>query len=196
MKSRIKLSQWAKLNGYTYHGAFLIYQKGLIEGASKSASGSILVDIPEEISEKPEYVVVYARVSSSENKKNLDSQAERVAAFCNANGWIVDEIIKECGSGLNDKRPKLTKLLARGKATRIVVEHKDRLTRFGFEYINLLCRAEIVIINKVEANSENEVMEDFVSLVTSFCARLYGRRRSKRKTEELIIKINQENDTK
>lgn len=135
---------------------------------------------------KPEYVVVYARVSSSENKANLDSQAERVAAFCNARGWVVDQVVKECGSGLNDKRPKLSKLLASGVATRIVVEHKDRLTRFGFEYIDILCDAEIVVINKTEANSETEIMEDFVSLVTSFCARLYGRRRSQRKTEELI----------
>jgi len=190
MKSRIKLSQWAKLNNYTYTGALRIYNLGQIPGASKTASGSILVDVIEEQKhEKPDHVVVYARVSSSENKSNLDSQAERVAAFCNANGWVVDEIIKECGSGLNDKRPKLMKLLASGIATRIVVEHKDRLTRFGFEYINLLCQAEIVIINKTEANSENEVMEDFASLVTSFCSRLYGRRCTKRKTEKLIKEL-------
>jgi predicted site-specific integrase-resolvase len=93
--------------------------------------------------------------------------------------------VKECASGLNDQRPKLQKILQEGKATRIIVEHKDRLTRFGFEYIKTLFDGEIVVINEVKED-EQDLMQDFVSLVTSFCARLYGKRRSKRKTEKLI----------
>jgi len=96
--------------------------------------------------------------------------------------------VKECASGLNDQRPKLQKILKDGKATRIVVEHKDRLTRFGFEYIKTLFDGEIIVINEV-TEDEHDLMQDFISLVTSFCVRIYGKRRSKRNTEKLIEKI-------
>ncbi|OUD13321.1 hypothetical protein [Thioflexithrix psekupsensis] len=74
-----------------------------------------------------------------------------------------------------------------------MVEHKDRLTRFGFNYFKDLWHGEIVIINEV-ADDEKDLMQDFVSLVTSFTARLYGRRRSRRKTEELIKQLDKDDD--
>ena len=83
-------------------------------------------------------VAIYTRVSSSENKSNLDSQAQRLLSYCTAKGWQVSSIVKEIGSGLNDSRPKLLKLLKEESVTLIVVEHKDRLTRFGFNYIEAL----------------------------------------------------------
>ena len=183
----MKLSQWAKKNNYSYRGAFGLFQRGLIPNCSRTATNRIRI---EDISEKKrdEYNVVYTRVSSSENKPNLDSQAERVCQFCNAKGWVVHGIVKECASGLNDSRPKLQKILKDKKVTRIIVEHKDRLTRFGFEYIKTLFGGEIVIINEV-LEEQSDLMNDFVSLVTSFCARLYGHRRSKRQTEKLIEEL-------
>ena len=69
--------------------------------------------------------------------------------------------------------------------TKVVVEHKDRLTRFGFNYLKQLWDVEIIVINEV-VEDEKDLMQDFVSLVTSFCARLYGKRRTKRNTEKLI----------
>jgi len=183
----MKLSQWAKKNSYTYRGAFNVFHKGLIPNSRQLENGTIIIDDPPE-PKKDEYTVVYARVSSSENKANLDSQAERVTQFCSAKGWVVHQVVKECASGLNDKRPKLQKILGDSKVTRIVVEHKDRLTRFGFEYIKTLFDGEMVVIN--EANEEQaDLMQDFVSLVTSFCARLYGHRRNKRRTEVLIKEL-------
>jgi len=189
----IKLSEWAKQKGYTYRGAFNVYQRGKIPNAYKTPSGVIRIVLPN--SDIPiipkDYTVVYARVSSSENKSNLETQAERVSQFCNAKGWVVNEIIKECASGLNDKRPKLLKLLKDTKVTRIVVEHKDRLTRFGFGYIETLFPGDLVIINEAKEGTE-DIMQDFVSLVTSFTARLYGKRRSKRATEKLIKELNEQ----
>jgi len=187
MEKLIKLSEWAKLNSYTYRGAFNLFQQGLIEGAKQLATGTILIDIGEKSREKKkEYVVVYARVSSSVNKPNLESQAERMVQFCNAKGWQVDEVVRECASGLNDKRPKLNKIFAERKATKIVVEHKDRLTRFGFNFITtLLTDCEIVVVNNTESDKA-DLMSDFISLVTCFSARIYGLRRSRRKTEEII----------
>ena len=188
MKKKIKLSEWAKINGYTYRGAFNVWKRGDIPNSIQLETGTILIEIDDEKPKKEEYNIVYSRVSSSENKPNLDSQADRVSQFCNARGWVVHEVVKECGSGLNDNRPKLQKILQDGKATRIIVEHKDRLTRFGFNYIKSLYDGEIVIINEVKEDEE-DLMQDFVSLVTSFCARLYGNRRSKRKTEKLIKEL-------
>jgi predicted site-specific integrase-resolvase len=111
--------------------------------------------------------------------------------FCEARGWVIKEVVKEIGSGLNDRLPKLLNLLSEGKAARIVVEHKDRLTRFGFSYIKELCRkfnCEITVINEVEGDKE-DLIQDFVSVITSFCARVYGQRRSRRKTEFLIKEL-------
>ncbi len=188
-----KLSEWAKQHGYTYRGAFNVYKRGNIPNAYKTASGVIRIKLPESNIPKPikDHTVVYARVSSSENKSNLDTQADRVSQFCNAKGWIVNEVIKECASGLNDRRPKLIKLLKDNNATRIVVEHKDRLTRFGFGYIETLFSGELIVINEVKDDT-TDIMQDFVSLVTSFTARLYGKRRSKRATEKLIKELKNE----
>lgn len=186
-----KLSQYAKENGITYKTAHNHFKAGLITGAYQLPTGTIVIPDSYQGPERTEYVVVYARVSSSENKSNLNSQAERVSQFCNANGWIVNEVVKECASGLNDNRPKLQKILKENKATKIVVEHKDRLTRFGFEYIKTLFDGEIIVINEV-TEDEEDLMQDFISLVTSFCARIYGRRRSKRNTEKLIRKLTED----
>jgi predicted site-specific integrase-resolvase len=182
----IKLSEWAKLNNYTYRGAFGLFKRGGIPDCKQFTNGTILVGKPDE---KLSYNVIYARVSSSENKSNLESQALCISQFCNAKGWVINEIIKECGSGLNDNRPKLEKILKERKATRIVIEHKDRLTRFGFNYIRALFpECEIVIINEVASDKE-DLIQDFISIVTSYCARIYGNRRSKRKTEILIKQL-------
>jgi len=183
----MKLSVWAKKKGIGYRAAWNQFKLGQIPGAYKLESGTIIVPDDEQ-DDKKEYTVVYARVSSSENKDNLKSQAERVCSFCSARGWIIDEVIKEYASGLNDNRPKLTKILKNKDVTRIVVEHKDRLTRFGFNYIDSLFDGDIVVINKTE-NKTSEIMEDFISIITSFCARIYGNRRSKRRTEKIISEL-------
>lgn len=180
----MKLSEYAKRNSISYQTAWVHFNKGLIPNARQLPSGTVVIDdIEQQL--KPEYVVVYARVSSSENKSNLESQADRLQKFCEAKGWIVNEVVKECASGLNDNRPKLSKILTERKATKLVIEHKDRLTRFGFNYIKLLLTdCDIVIVNECE--TDQDLFEDFVSLVTSFCARIYGKRRTRRKTEQII----------
>lgn len=187
----MKLSEYAKKNSISYRTAWRHFQLGLIPNARQLPSGSIVIDEESLQESVKEYTVIYARVSSSENKSNLESQAERLEHFCTVKGWKVNEVVKECASGLNDNRPELMKILTDRKATRLVVEHKDRLTRFGFNYINtLFSECEIVVVNEVE--NKEDLFEDFVSLVTSFCARIYGRRRSRRKTEELIKKLENE----
>lgn len=184
----MKLSKWAKKHDISYRTAWNTFKAGKIPNAYVLPSGAIMVK-DEDVTEKPEWIAVYSRVSSSENKSNLDSQAKRLVDFCNAKGWVVNEVIKECASGLNDKRPKLQKILSDRRATKIVCEHSDRLTRFGLNFIKTLYPGEIIIVNPI-LEEEADLINDFTSLVTSFCARLYGKRRSKRNTERLIKELN------
>ncbi len=184
-----KLSDYAKEHGIHYKTAHVHFKKGLIIGAYQLPTGTIVIPDNYQKPEGASRTAVYARVSSSQNRSNLETQASRISQFCSAKGWTVNQIIKECASGLNDKRPKLIKLLLDKSINRIVVEHSDRLTRFGLNYLINLYHGDIVIINEVTEN-EQDLMQDFVSLVTSFCARLYGKRRSKRKTEQLIKELS------
>lgn len=78
------------------------------------------------------------------------------------------------------------------KATRLVIEYKDRLTRFGFNYIKTLFKGcKIIVVNET-TNKEDDIMQDLISIITSFCARIYGNRRSQRKTEKIIEELNKE----
>jgi predicted site-specific integrase-resolvase len=145
------------------------------------------------VEKKTEKVVIYCRVSSTENKSNLDTQKNRLISYCNAKGYQVSEVIVEVGSGINDFRPKLIKLLEKNDYTKIVVEHKDRLTRVGFNYLDTLCKVlgkEIEVVNNV-VTDEEDLIQDFVSIITSFCSRIYGKRRSKRNTEKLIKELQE-----
>lgn len=186
----MKLSDYAKRNSVSYQTAWSHYRQGLIPNARQLPTGTVVIDDTSNDA-KEDYTIVYARVSSSENKGSIDTQADKLVQFCEANGWTVNEIVKECASGLNDERPKLCKILKDKKATRLVVEHKDRLTRFGFNYIKTLFdTCNIVIVNECEDNQD--LFEDFVSLVTSFCTRIYGKRRTERKTEQIIEALGRE----
>ena len=192
----MKLSDYAKKLGVTYRTAWNWYADGKIPNAIRAPSGSIIV--LEDKPDREDYVVTYARVSSSENKNNLDAQSERLQQFCIANGWIIKENIKEIGSGVDDKRKKLERLLNNEKTTKIVVEHKDRLTRFGFNYLETLSDrigCKIVVINTSD-DDKDDLMQDLISIITSFTARYYGLRRGKRKTEQIIKELNDGNNTK
>jgi predicted site-specific integrase-resolvase len=179
------LKDYCKQHGIKYRAAWNRFKQGKIPGAYQDEFGKIL--IPDDVSREP-YVVCYARVSSSQNKDSLERQAERLVHYANACGHVVKQVVKEVGSGLNDNRKKLNAVLNNPVVTHIIVEHKDRLTRFGFNYLEMLLKlrdCKIVVINEA-CTDRDDLMQDFVSLVTSFTARLYGLRRSRRKAEKII----------
>ncbi len=192
----MKLSAYAKQLGISYHTAWRMWQRGEL-AARQLPSGTIIVETPPPAAPaRVQKVAVYARVSSAENRKNLESQAERVSAFCAARGWQVAKVVKECGSGVNDQRPQFLALLADTSISHIVVEHKDRCSRFGVAYIQTLLHTqgrELVIVNEAEEGQE-DLMHDFVAIITSFCARLYGRRRATRKKTALLSVLLQEGE--
>jgi putative resolvase len=191
----MKLIDYARTMGISYKTAWRWYKAGKIQGQQMD-TGTILVTDPLPVKEFPatSKVAVYARVSSSENTSNLDSQAERLVAYCTLRGYQVSRVVKEIGSGVNDNRPKFLALLADPSIGRIVIEHKDRGTRFGFRYIETLLKTygrEIEVVNQAENNTE-DLLADLTRIVYSFCARLYGQRRAKRKTEQIVQELEQE----
>lgn len=192
---KYKISQYAKRYGVSTRTVWNWMYKGKVNYV-REFDGKHIRIVENEDKQLTDAVAIYARVSSTENKSNLEKQKERLVNYCAARGYKVIKVVTEIGSGLNDKRPKLESLLTDESVKMIVVEHSDRLARFGLNYINKLLELEgrkIEIINE-QSNDKDDLMQDFVSIITSFCARLYGMRRNKRRAEQIIKEIEKQNE--
>ncbi len=191
----MKLSEYAKKLGISYTTAWRMWKKGELN-AYQLPTGTIIVkEEDEQVTNRTETVCIYARVSSSENKDNLKRQSQRLKDYAMAKGYKIYKVVEEVGSGLNDNRKKLLSILSDDKYSILLVEHKDRLTRFGSNYIQLLLtktERRLEIVNGAE-NDKDDLMSDFASVITSFCSRLYGLRRAKRKTEKIIAELEKSN---
>lgn len=136
-------------------------------------------------------VATYSRVSSHEQKRkgDLDRQSSRLSEYCAKKKLNVGHIIKDVGSGLSDTRSgflKLTKLVVAKKINKVIIEHKDRLTRFQFNFINLMFDSygvEIVCVEKNDVSEDEELVNDIMMLMASFSGKLYGKRSAKRRKE-------------
>lgn len=188
----IKLSIWAKENGYSYRGAYDMFIRGQLPNAYQMPSGAIMISTDVPNTNKPTNVAIYARVSTPKQKDDLTRQIDFVKSYCAANGFQINKIYKEIASGLNDDRHQLNKLLDDASLSMVVVSDKDRLTRFGFNYIKRLLNqrgCELVVIN--QADSEHaDLIQDFVSVITSMAARVYGLRRHKSHVEHIINELD------
>ena len=139
---------------------------------------------------KQEVYATYARVSSQKQKisGDLDRQSQRLTEYCAKHKLYVEYVIKDCGSGLNDDRQgftQLTDLIVKGKVNRVVIEHKDRLTRFQFNLIKKMYDAFgcdiIVLDDKEDISDAEELTRDMIALLASFSGKCYGRRSFKRR---------------
>ena len=122
-------------------------------------------------------VGVYARVSSDDQRADLDRQVARLTAWASAQDLPVGQVVCEVGSGLNGKRPMLRRILSDPDAKVIVVEHRDRLARFGVEHLEAALSAQgrrIVVADPGETT--DDLVRDMIEVLTGMCARLYGRR--------------------
>lgn len=126
--------------------------------------------------------IVYMRVSSQAQKPDLKNQRIILEQFCAAKGFTVDEWIEEIGGGLNFKRPKFLSTISdmtTGKLERIIVAHKDRLARFGFDLLLSLAKengCEIIVLNTESLSPEQEMVQDLMTITHCFSVRLYGLR--------------------
>jgi len=126
--------------------------------------------------------VVYMRVSSQAQKPDLANQRTVLEQFCAARGLAVTQWVSEIGGGLNFKRPKFLALIDRigtNQVGMIVIAHKDRLMRFGFDLFAHLCRRHLfflVVMNTETLSPEQEMVQDLMTITHCFSARLYGLR--------------------
>lgn len=146
-----------------------------------------------EVSEK--YALIYARVSTRSRENDLDRQVKLLEMFCSSNGWKY-KVLKDIGSGLNYSKKgllELIKLIETNQINRLVINYKDRLLRFGSEIIFEMCKwhnVEVVIVSQDESKScEEELVDDVLSIITVFSAKLYGSRSHKNKS---ILEKNKE----
>ena len=134
----MKLSDYAKSLGVCYKTAWNMWKRGELD-AYQLPSGTIIVNNNINSFEcKFVKVAIYCRVSSAENKSNLESQAERLLNYCSSKGYSVVRVVKEVSSEVNDNRRLVVKLLQENDYNLIVCEHKDRLSRVGFNYLKVL----------------------------------------------------------
>jgi putative resolvase len=176
----MKLAAWARANGVHPQTAYRWFRQGTMPvPARRLPSGTILVEVPgsDHDGGLDQRAVLYARVSAHDQRGELDRQVTRLSRWATTQGVTVAEVVTEVGSGLNGRRPKLRRVLADPRAAMIVVEHRDRLARFGVEHLEAALSAQgrrLVMVDPGETS--DDLMGDMIEVLTSFCARLYGRR--------------------
>ena len=172
----MRLSDWAREQGISYQTAWRWHKSGRLPLRSEQMPSGTIIVYPEPPIERTR-VTIYARVSSADQKEDLVRQASRLKDYATANGWSVASVVDEVGSGLNGHRKKLLKLLGDTSVRAILVEHRDRLARFGVEYIEAALMSQgRSIIAADETEEMADVWTDFIDVVTSMCARIYGLR--------------------
>jgi putative resolvase len=187
----MKLSDWAKKQGISYRTAWRWFNEGKLPvDAEQTPTGTILIKDTVSTSFQ---VAIYARVSSSDQKNDLDRQISRLVVFANSKKWLIAETVVEIGSALNGHRTKLKKLLLNPDIKIILAEQNDRLMRFGIEFLESALAAQgrtLVVMDKDEI--KDDLVQDMIEVLTSFCARLYGRRSAKNRAKKAIECIQNE----
>jgi putative resolvase len=132
-------------------------------------------------------IIAYCRVSSATQKPDLKNQQRTLEQFCAARGLANVEFISEIGGGLNFKRKKFVALMdaiVRGEVSTLVIAHKDRLCRFGFDWFEHVCkenRCTLLVLNTEKLSPEQEMVQDLMTIVHCFSSRLYGLRNYRKK---------------
>lgn len=171
----VKLADWARSEGIHPKTAYRWYREGTLPvPARKVSARTILVDLP---TAGTDGLGLYARVSSHDQKVDLDRQVARLTAWAAGTGRPVVRVEAEVGSGMNGSRRKVRRLLADPQVGTVVVEHRDRLGRMNTELVEAALAAhgrDLVVVDDGEV--DDDLVRDMVEVLTSFCARLYGRR--------------------
>ncbi|MGW5866686.1 IS607 family transposase [Streptomyces sp. NPDC055239] len=185
----MNLTEWARVQGVNPHTAYRWFREGTLPvPARRVGSRTILVNIDAHTSPTVTGGVgLYARVSSHDQKADLERQTARLSAWAAQAGHTVVRVESETASGMNGARSKAKRLLADPAVTAVVVEHKDRLGRMNVELIEATLSASgrrLVVLD--DGETEDDLVRDMVEVLTSFCARLYGRRSAKNRAKKAL----------
>jgi predicted site-specific integrase-resolvase len=186
---RMNLKQWADRQGVSYTTARRWFAAGRLPVPARRVGGLILVSEPAS-PERPGLTAVYARVSSADQKPDLDRQVARVTAWASSEGLAVGRVVTETGSALNGKRRKFLALLRDRAVGTIVVEHRDRFARFGADYVEAALAASgrrLLVVDPSEV--DDDLVRDVTEILTSLCARLYGRRAAANRAARAVAAV-------
>jgi putative resolvase len=182
----VKLAEWARRNGVHPQTAYRWFREGTMPvPARRLPSGTIMVDVVGDDTQG--HVVVYARVSSADQRADLDRQVARVTAWATSQSLAVSRVVTEVGSALNGRRKKFLALLRDPAVSTIVVEHRDRFARFGAEYVEAALAAQgrqLLVVDPAEV--DDDLVRDVTEILTSLCARLYGRRAAANRAQRAV----------
>ncbi len=182
----MKITEWARHAGIHPKTARRWFHQGVLPAPARQLStGTILVDGPPEATGAA--AALYARVSSWDQRADLDRQVGRLRAWAARTGLAVVRTEAEVGSGLTGRRRRLMRLLADPTVSTIVVEHRDRLARFGVEYLEAALGAQgrrVVVTDPGETT--DDLGREMVDVLTAFCARLYGRRSARNRARRAL----------
>ncbi len=184
----MNLTQWARLQGVHPQTAYRWFREGTLPvPAVRVNSRSVLVS-PESVMATPTTAFgLYARVSSHDQKSDLDRQVARLSTWAAQAGGQVVRVEAEIGSGMNGSRSKVRRLLADPAVTTVVVEHRDRLGRMNTELVEAALSAHgrrLVVLDHGEV--DDDLVRDMVEVLTSLCARLYGRRSARNRALKAV----------
>ena len=153
------------------------------------------------VPQRERVAIAYLRVSSQAQKPDVANQKEALEKFCLAKGISIDAWISEIGGGLNFKRPQFTELadrILRGEIATLVIAHKDRLARFGYDLLVHLCKThecQIVVLNTESLSPEQEMVQDLMTMTQCFSARLDGLRNSRKAVQKALNDDQSPQDT-
>ena len=183
----MNLAAWAKRYGVARVSAYRWFRAGLLPVPARKVGRLILVDDPSVPAGPRSRIAVYARVSSADQKADLDGQVARVTGWATTQQIPVDKVVTEVGSALDGHRREFLALLRDPAVTRIVVEHRDRLGRFGSEYVQAALVAqgrELVVVDSAEV--DDDLVRDMSEILTSMCAGVYGKRAAQNRARRAI----------
>ena len=184
----MNLKEWAGVQGIHPVTAYRWFRDGKLPLPARRVGGLILVDAPGS-SVITGRVAVYARVWAADQRCDLDRQVARVTAWATGEGLSVSRVVTEVSSALNGKRRKFLSVLRDAVAT-IVVEHRDRFARFGAEYVEAVLSAQgrrLLVVDPAEV--DDDLIRDVTEILTSLCARIYGRRAAKNRAALLTAAV-------
>lgn len=191
----MNLAVWAERNGVARVTAYRWFHAGLLPVPARKAGRLILVDDQPADRSRRARTAVYARVSSADQKPDLDRQVARVTAWATTEQIAVDKVVTEVGSALNGHGRKFLALLRDPSVKRIVVEHRDRFCRFGSEYVEAALAAqgrELVVVDSAEV--DDDLVRDMTEILTSMCARLYGKRAAQNRAKRALAAAAEESE--
>ena len=165
--------------------AWRMATSGSLPGAKLSPAGRWYVEVDEP--EAIRLTVAYARVSSHEQKSDLDRQVARIAEWSSGQGIRIDRYVREIGSGLNDRRRELASILADPTVQTIVVEHRDRLARFGVAQLErVMASANRSVVAVDSGERDDDLVRDMIELMTCFSARFCSRRSARNRAQRAL----------